>query len=109
VTADAGLAARTAALDVLDAVLRRRRPLDEALAETQSLDGLEPRDRGFARVLVAGVLRRLRVIDAVIDRCLNGRGHCCGSVPFSCSTLARQPTQPSTVQSRSRRRAGLVG
>lgn len=66
-----GLAARGLALDVLDAVLRRRRPLDEALTEIEGLDALESRDRGFVRVLAAGVLRRLRVCDAVLDLCLS--------------------------------------
>ncbi len=59
--------ARAIALDLLDAVLRRRRPLDEALAEHRALPRLEPRDRAFARLLVATVLRRLGQIDAAID------------------------------------------
>lgn len=59
--------ARAIALDLLDSVLRHRRPLDEALAAHKALGGLEPRDRAFARLLVATVLRRLGQIDAAID------------------------------------------
>lgn len=60
-----GLGARQAALDVLRAVLARRRPLDEAL-EDPALAALDPRDRAFARLLAATVLRRLGQLDAVI-------------------------------------------
>ncbi len=59
--------ARASALDLLDAVLRRRRPLDEAFAGHRDLPRLEARDRAFARLLVATVLRRLGQIDAAID------------------------------------------
>jgi 16S rRNA (cytosine967-C5)-methyltransferase len=51
----------------LAAVLHRRRALDDALAEHAALAALEPRDRGFARLLVATTLRRLGEIDALID------------------------------------------
>jgi len=57
--------ARDVALSLLDEVLGRRRPLDEALAEG-GFDGLDSRDRAFARLLVATVLRRLGQLDAVI-------------------------------------------
>jgi 16S rRNA (cytosine967-C5)-methyltransferase len=57
--------ARAVALALLDEVLRRRRPLDEALAEG-SFDGLDSRDRAFARLLVATVLRRLGQLDDLI-------------------------------------------
>ena len=40
-----GLAARTAAADILDAVLRSKRPLDEQL-ESADLTALPDRDRG---------------------------------------------------------------
>lgn len=60
-----GLAARQAALDGLRAVLARKRPLDEALEEP-ALGALEPRDRAFARLLSATVLRRVGQLDAVI-------------------------------------------
>ncbi len=60
-----GLAARRAALDLIRAVLGRRRPLDEAL-EAPSLAVLESRDRAFARLLAAVVLRRLGQLDALV-------------------------------------------
>ncbi len=59
--------ARAIALDLLQDVLRRGRPLDEALAGNPDLPGLEARDRAFARLLTATVLRRLGQIDAAID------------------------------------------
>ncbi|MBI1205968.1 MAG: MFS transporter [Azospirillum sp.] len=63
-------APRAAALDLLHEVLRRRRPLDEALDAHPGLRALAARDRGFARLLVATVLRRLGQTDAVIAACL---------------------------------------
>ena len=62
--------ARAVALTLLRAVLRRGRPLDEALAGDASFAALEPRDRGFARLIAATALRRLGQIDALIDTCL---------------------------------------
>ncbi|MBM3548526.1 MAG: MFS transporter [Alphaproteobacteria bacterium] len=59
--------ARGVAHFLLDEVLRRRRPLDEALAEG-SLDTLDSRDRAFSRLLVATVLRRLGQLDDLIAR-----------------------------------------
>ncbi len=64
------ISARAVALDLLDAVLRHKRPLDEALADHAGLAGLDRRDRAFARLLVATVLRRLGQIDDLIGRCL---------------------------------------
>jgi 16S rRNA (cytosine967-C5)-methyltransferase len=58
--------ARAAALDLLQAVLRRKHALDEALAVDATLARLEVRDRGFARMLVATCLRRLGEIDQAI-------------------------------------------
>jgi 16S rRNA (cytosine967-C5)-methyltransferase len=58
--------ARAAALDLLQAVLRRRRPLDEAMAEQADFARLETRDRGFARMLAATTLRRLGEIDQAL-------------------------------------------
>ncbi|MSO75666.1 MAG: MFS transporter [Alphaproteobacteria bacterium] len=66
----AGLRARGAALEVLQAVLHRRRPLDEALADHAGLAALATRDRAFARLAIATVLRRLGQIDALIAYCL---------------------------------------
>jgi 16S rRNA (cytosine967-C5)-methyltransferase len=68
-----GADARGLALDILGAVARRKRPLDEALVD--NLDGKQPplprRDRAFVRQLVATALRRLGQIDALIDHCLD--------------------------------------
>jgi 16S rRNA (cytosine967-C5)-methyltransferase len=58
------------AIDLLGSVLRRRRPLDDAIDEARDLPALSARDRAFARLLVATVLRRLGQIDALIAHCL---------------------------------------
>jgi 16S rRNA (cytosine967-C5)-methyltransferase len=58
--------ARQAAAKLLDAVLRGRRALDAALA---ALPAMDARDRGFAHLLAATVLRRLGTIDAVLEQC----------------------------------------
>ncbi len=58
-----GLPARTAAQQILSEVLRKRRPLDTALAATTLL---EVRDAGFARTIASETLRRLGQLDAVI-------------------------------------------
>ncbi len=63
--------ARHAALDLLGAVLRRKRPLDDAIDENPSMHHLSGRDRAFARLLVATTLRRLGQIDVLIAQCLN--------------------------------------
>ncbi len=55
---------REAAFDLLDAVLLRRRSLDDAL---EALPALEPRDRAAAHRLAATVLRRLGTLDAVLE------------------------------------------
>src|SRR5579863_2060183 len=62
--------ARSAALDLIGAVLRQKHPLDEAIEDHAGLAELPPRDRAFARLLVATVLRRLGQIDAMIAHCL---------------------------------------
>jgi 16S rRNA (cytosine967-C5)-methyltransferase len=58
-----GLPARAAAQKVLCEVLRKRRPLDAALA---AIAPLEARDAGFARVIASETLRRLGQLDAQI-------------------------------------------
>jgi 16S rRNA (cytosine967-C5)-methyltransferase len=63
--------ARLVALDLLGTVLRRKRPLDDAIEDNPAVHGLQARDRAFARLLVATTLRRLGQIDALIDHCLN--------------------------------------
>jgi 16S rRNA (cytosine967-C5)-methyltransferase len=57
-----GFASRWAAASLLEAVLRRNRPLDEQLDDRHpnpSLRGLDERDRALTRRIVATVLRRL--------------------------------------------------
>ena len=57
-----GLAARRIAVDILDGVLRRHRPLDEQLddrAAQSDFAALAHRDRALVRALVTVVLRRL--------------------------------------------------
>ena len=63
--------ARQVALDLVGAVLRRNRPLDDAIDDNAAMADLPARDRAFARLLVATVLRRLGQIDALIAGCLN--------------------------------------
>jgi 16S rRNA (cytosine967-C5)-methyltransferase len=58
-----GLPARAAAQKVLSEVLRKRRPLEAALA---AMAPLEARDAGFARVIASETLRRLGQLDALI-------------------------------------------
>src|SRR5580704_18630877 len=63
--------ARQVALDLIPAVLRRRRSLDDAIEDNPDMSALAVRDRAFARLLVATVLRRLGQIDALIADCVN--------------------------------------
>jgi 16S rRNA (cytosine967-C5)-methyltransferase len=58
------IAARKAALALLDGVLRKHRSVDDAFEALTTR--LEPRDRAFARLLIATLLRRLGQIDAVL-------------------------------------------
>lgn len=62
----AGVAARTAAVSGISAVLRRRVPLERALAELIDPAPLQPRDKGFARALATESFRRLGQIEALI-------------------------------------------
>jgi 16S rRNA (cytosine967-C5)-methyltransferase len=66
-----GQNARKTALALLRDVLDEGRPLDEALTRNTYLAKLAPRDRAFARLLLATTLRRLGQIDDAIDRCLD--------------------------------------
>ena len=59
-----GLAARRAALQMLDGVLRRGRTLDSA---AQAARGLKPADHGLALAIAGEVLRRIPDLDALID------------------------------------------
>src|SRR5713226_7184544 len=63
--------ARLVALDLIGAVLRRKRPLDDAIDDHPAMSELPARDRAFARLLVATALRRLGQIDALIGECLD--------------------------------------
>jgi 16S rRNA (cytosine967-C5)-methyltransferase len=63
--------ARQVALDLVGAVLRRRRPLDDAIEDHPATAELAARDRAFARLLVTTVLRRLGQIDVLIGQCLD--------------------------------------
>ncbi|NQV83843.1 MAG: MFS transporter [Rhodospirillales bacterium] len=62
--------ARAVALDLLQAVLHGKTPLDMALADHPAMATLDSRDRGFARAMVATTLRRLGQLDAQIDAAL---------------------------------------
>ena len=57
---------RVAAFELLLTVLQERRRFDEAMAILRDLPDLEPRDRAFARLLTATVLRRTAELDAII-------------------------------------------
>ena len=62
--------ARTVARDLVGAVLRRGRSLDEALATDEGFAKLDVRDRAFARELSATVFRRLGQIEVALAACL---------------------------------------
>src|ERR1044071_3777982 len=64
------LSARAAAWERMESVLKRRKPLDEALSEHRDLDRLVNRDRQFVRALVTCTLRHLGQIDHVLAQCL---------------------------------------
>mgnify|MGYP002830466512 CR=1 FL=1 len=66
-------AARAAALDMLQDVVRRKRPLDLAMAATSPFARLDGRDRAFAHNLAATALRRLGQIDALIAERVEAR------------------------------------
>src|SRR5689334_8615640 len=65
-SAAAGIPARSAALDVLGQVLRKRRPLDAALEDVLAKAKLEPRDAGFVHALTHETLRRFGQLDALV-------------------------------------------
>lgn len=66
-----GLLTREISLDLLQAVLGQKRPLDQLLVSNAQLGGLDPRDRNFVRMVVATTLRRLGQIDDLIMRALD--------------------------------------
>ena len=61
-----GLAARLAALHLVELALDRRGGLEEAM-EHKPFASLEPRDRGLARMLAMTLLRRLGAIDKALE------------------------------------------
>jgi 16S rRNA (cytosine967-C5)-methyltransferase len=72
--APAGLATRRIAADILDGILRRRRPLDEQLDGASAHPGLaalSERDRALVRRLVATVLRRLGTLRHLLGHYLD--------------------------------------
>ena len=112
--------ARAIALDLLQDVLRRHRALDEALAANRDLARLAPRDRGFARLLCATVLRRLGQIDAAIDARLDRKLPAkravvrdilrLGVAQIACLELAPHAAVDTAVAlARARGQAGLTG
>jgi 16S rRNA (cytosine967-C5)-methyltransferase len=62
--------ARGVALDLISSVLERGQFLDASLDRHKPWKALAARDRAFARLLVATLLRRLGQIDALLDHCL---------------------------------------
>lgn len=65
---------RALALTLLAGVLRRQQSFDELLETELGQSGLDGRDRGFVRLLVATVLRRLGQLDAVVAAMLDRPG-----------------------------------
>jgi 16S rRNA (cytosine967-C5)-methyltransferase len=66
-----GFAARRIAADILDGVLRRRRPLDEQLEDRAAhpeFATLPDRDRALVRALVSSALRRLCTLRQLLGR-----------------------------------------
>ena len=59
--------ARAVALELLQDVLIHQRTLDDAIEHNAGWPQLEPRDRGFARLLTATTLRRLGEINQALD------------------------------------------
>jgi 16S rRNA (cytosine967-C5)-methyltransferase len=62
----AGIPARTAAQSILGEVLRKRRPLDDAVDAVLGTAGLDPRDAGFARAIATETLRRFGQLQALL-------------------------------------------
>lgn len=67
---DDALMSRLAAFEVISDVLRRKRPLDDALSASRAYGALDPAGKGFASFLVRTALRRLGQIDALIQHCV---------------------------------------
>ena len=70
----AGVAARRVAVDLIASMLTAGRPFDEAGHDRSITEGapeLAPRDRAFARLIAATVLRRLGQIDDLLRRAID--------------------------------------
>jgi 16S rRNA (cytosine967-C5)-methyltransferase len=82
-----GFASRRAAADLLEAVLHRRRPLDEQSdSAAAALRELPDRDRALARRIAATVLRRLGTLRRLIGSFLD-RGLPRNAAPVECALL----------------------
>lgn len=71
-----GLPARRAAVSLLEAVLKRGRPLDAAIAAEighGDMAALTERDRALARAIAATALRRKGQVDAILDSLIERR------------------------------------
>ena len=62
--------ARSIALDLLEDIFKRKRPLEEAFAHKKGLEKLAERDRQFVRLLTTTTLRHLGEIDHAIGQFL---------------------------------------
>ncbi|MCB9983862.1 MAG: MFS transporter [Rhodospirillales bacterium] len=65
-----GIAARIAALALLEDVLVRKQSLDIALDQQAAFKALPTRDRSFVRMMVSTTLRRLGQIDDILRRAI---------------------------------------
>lgn len=66
-----GLPARAAAFSILSDILGRKKMMEAALEGQATYAALGPRDRAFARMLAATVLRRRGQMDDLIARAMN--------------------------------------
>lgn len=66
-----GIAARAAAIELLEDVLTNKLALDVALEQSKLFKVLEGSDRSFARLIASATLRRLGEIDTVLDGLLH--------------------------------------
>ena len=66
-----GMAARLAALALLEDVLQRKQALDIALENQDAFKALPTRERAFTRMIVSTTLRRLGQVDDVINRAID--------------------------------------
>lgn len=63
-----GLAARRAALSLMEQVFQRKQALDYALETEENFKALPARDKAFCRMLVSTTIRRLGQIDDLISK-----------------------------------------